>query len=133
MIFETLEILKEQLNNYLDESGFGKIVILENVAMLDTSGSGTVDLSNKAIMTLLNLEEESTLKNTPNYVQKTGTKTEYKNPPTNLNLYFLVSANCETYDKSLMCISKVIEFFQGKEHLTQPIRFTKEKVLPLLN
>jgi hypothetical protein len=68
-------------------------------------------------MSLLKLEEEATLKNTPHFKIQND-KTEYKNPPVHLNLYLLISANCETYDKSLRSISKVIEFFQGKKVFT---------------
>jgi hypothetical protein len=69
------------------------------------------------VITLLKLEEEVTLKNIPNYKIKDN-KTEYKNPPVHLNIYLLISANCDTYDKSLRSISRVIQFFQGKKVFT---------------
>ena len=117
MIYETLQILKEQLEKYLDAAGLGKIVVLDNVAMLESGSDSAADLEGKVIITLLNIDEESTLKNIPS-VKVVNNKSVYQNPPVNLNLYFLVSAYCDSYDNSLMSISKTIEFFQGKRVFT---------------
>lgn len=117
MIYETLQILKEQLDNYLDAAGLGKIVILDNIAMLESGSDNSSNLEGKVIITLFNVEEEVTLRNTP-AVKVVNNKAEYSNPPVNVNLYFMVSANCDSYDTSLMSISKTIEFFQGKSVFT---------------
>lgn len=117
MIYETLQILKEQLEKYLDAAGLGKIVTLDNVAMLESGSDGASDLEGKVIITLLNIEEENTLKNIP-AVKVVNNKAVYSNPPVNINLFFLVSAYCDSYDNSLMSISKTIEFFQGKRVFT---------------
>jgi len=117
MIYETLQILQEQLENYFVEVGLGKIIVLENIALWESGSQDATKVENKVALTLLKLEEETTLKNTPVYKIKEG-KTEYKNPPVHLNLYILISANCDTYDKSLQSISKVIQFFQGKKLFT---------------
>jgi hypothetical protein len=117
MIYETLQILQEQLENYFIEVGLGKIIILENISLWESGSQDASKVENKVVLTLLKLEEETTLKNTPSYKIKEG-KTEYRNPPVHLNLYLLISANCDTYDKSLRSISKVIQFFQGKKIFT---------------
>jgi hypothetical protein len=117
MIYETLQILKEQLDKFLIDEGLGKIVVLENIALLESGSADASKIEGKVVLTLLKLEEETTLRNTPHYKINNG-KTEYKNPPVHLNLYMLISANCETYDKSLRSISKIIEFFQGKNVFT---------------
>lgn len=117
MIYETLQILKEQLDGYLDAAGLGKIVILDNVAMLE-SGSDVADgLEGKVIISLLNIDEEKTLKNT-SAVQVNNNRAEYKNPPLHITLFFMVSAFCDSYANSLMAISKTMEFFQGKNLFT---------------
>jgi hypothetical protein len=118
MIFETLQILKEQVENYFTEVGLGKILTLENIALWESTSENASKVDNKVVLTLLKLEEENTLKNLPNYQIKND-KTEYKNPPVNLNMYVLFSANCETYEKSLSSISRIIQFFQGKKIFTQ--------------
>jgi len=117
MIYETLQILKEQLDKFLIDEGLGKIVVLENIALWESGSDDASKLEGKVVLTLLKMEEETTLRNTPNFKIKDG-KTEYKNPPVHLNLYLLISANCESYDKSLRSISKVIQFFQGKKIFT---------------
>lgn len=117
MIYETLQILKEQLDVFLDDSGLGHIVILENVAMLESGSENADNLNGKVIITLLNVEEESTLKNL-RAERIVNNQTEYRNPPINLNLYMLISANCDSYENSLKSISKTIEFFQGKKVFT---------------
>lgn len=117
MIYETLQILKEQLDNFFESQELGKIFLLGNIALLDSGGSDAQKLSGKVVITLLNLEEEATLKNSPHFNIRNG-KAEYKNPPITLNLFILISANCDTYDNSLLSISKVIQFFQGKKTFT---------------
>ncbi|NOR73694.1 MAG: DUF4255 domain-containing protein [Draconibacterium sp.] len=117
MIYETLQILKEQLDKFLIDEGLGKIVVLENIALWESGSTDATKIEDKVVLTLLKMEEETTLRNSPNFKIKNG-KTEYKNPPVHLNLYLLISANCDTYDKSLRSISKVIQFFQGKKIFT---------------
>jgi len=85
--------------------------------MLESGSDNASDLEGKVIVTLINVEEENTLKNIP-AVKVVNNKAEYSNPPVNLNLYFLVSAYCDSYDNSLISISKVVEFFQGKRVFT---------------
>jgi hypothetical protein len=117
MIYETLQILKEQLDKFLIDEGLGKIVVLENIALLESGSADATKIEGKVVLTLIKMEEETTLRNISNYKISNG-KAEYKNPPVNLNLYLLISANCETYDKSLRSISKTIQFFQGKKVFT---------------
>lgn len=117
MIYETLQILKEQIETYFTEVGLGKIVVLENIALWESGSTNASKVEDKVVITLLKLEEEVTLKNIPSLKIKDN-KTEYKNPPVHLNIYLLISANCDTYDKSLRSISRVIQFFQGKKVFT---------------
>ena len=117
MIYEALQIISEQLDKFLSDAGLKNLVVLENIALLESSSEHADNVNNKVVLTLLNLEEESVLKNTPGIKIRDG-KSEYRNPPINLNLYLLISANCDTYDKSLRCLSKTIQFFQGKKVFT---------------
>ncbi len=117
MIYETLQILREQLDNSLSAAGLKNLVVLENIALLESAQENAENIKGKVVLTLLNLQEESALKNTPTFKVRDG-KTEYKNPPVHLNLFLLISSNCDTYDKSLRCISKTIQFFQGKKVFT---------------
>ena len=127
MIYEAIQIISEQLNNYLTSAGLSNLVTLQNVAMLETSEDNAAKLNGKVILTLINLEEESTLRNLPHYKVIDKETTEYRNPPVNMNIYLLVSANCNTYTNSLRAISKTIEFFQGKKVFTSENTTYEEK------
>ncbi|WP_337965506.1 DUF4255 domain-containing protein [uncultured Flavobacterium sp.] len=119
MIFEVIQIISEQVNNYLAEIGLEKSVVPENIAFLESQKDDTGEaLKDGVALTVINLAEEATLKNFPNHSVE-NTKTIYKNSVVNLNLYILFSANRDKYINSLKDISKIIEFFQGKRLFTQ--------------
>jgi hypothetical protein len=117
MIFEVLQILTEELNNF-----FGKQTIsLENVSGLDDKNDTSSDF-NGVYLTLVNNQEEFVLKNQSNDYRE-GNKIVYKNPKVNLSLYILFSASETTYQESLKSISKIIRYFQGKRVFTQSNTF----------
>ncbi|MCV2485087.1 DUF4255 domain-containing protein [Flavobacterium sp. SH_e] len=120
MIFEVIQIISEQVNNYLEEIGLEKSVVPENIAFLESRNeeSDSTSIKDSVVLTLINLAEEATLKNFPNHTID-NVKTIYKNGIINLNLYILFSANRDKYINSLKDISKIIEFFQGKKLFTQ--------------
>jgi len=118
MLFEVIQIITDEVNAYLDESGLEKSVVAENIALLESQSENVSNLENKVALTLLNINEEATLKNFPNHSYE-NSKTIYKNSIINLNLYLLFSANRNAYINSLNDISKIIEFFQGKKLFTQ--------------
>lgn len=119
MIFEIIQIITEQVNNYLVEIGLDKSVVAENIAFLESQKDDVADLLKDGVaLTVINLAEEATLKNFPNHAIENA-KTIYKNSIINLNLYILFSANRDKYVNSLKDISKIIEFFQGKRLFTQ--------------
>ncbi|MEO8535599.1 MAG: DUF4255 domain-containing protein [Flavobacterium sp.] len=119
MIFEIIQIIAEQVNNYLDEIGLEKSVVAENIAFLESQNETVAaNLEDKVALTLINLDEEATLKNFPNHAVE-NSKTIYRNSVINLNLYLLFSANRNKYINSLNDVSKIIAFFQGKKLFTQ--------------
>lgn len=118
MIYEALQIISEQLDNYLSAEGLSNLVKLENIALIETTAENSDKVNGKLVLTLINIDEEKTLKNLPNFTVINKQSTEYRNPPIHLNLYLLISANCNTYVNSLRSISKTIEFFQGKSTFT---------------
>ncbi|MCE5204587.1 MAG: DUF4255 domain-containing protein [Porphyromonadaceae bacterium] len=117
MLYESMHILKEQLDEYFSDIGLSRTTELQNIALWESGKDDESKLSEKLIITLLRLEEEATLKNSP-HIKINENKTEYRNPPIHLNLYLLIAANFKNYDTSLISISKVIEFFQGKKIFT---------------
>ena len=117
MLYESMHILKEQLDSYFSDIGLNRTTELQNIALWESGKDEDSQLNEKLIITLLRMEEEVTLKNSP-HVKINENKSEYRNPPLHLNLYLLIAANFKNYDTSLISISKVIEFFQGKKVFT---------------
>lgn len=117
MIYETLEILINQINTYLStKPNDDSELVLENIAKQDDAT--VAKLKDRVVVTLLNMEEEITLKNIPNTSFKNG-KTIYKNNKINLNLYILFASNRTAYNKALISINNIVEFFHSKKVFTQ--------------
>ena len=117
MIYETLEILKDQVSKFLEQkTNDANLVVLENISKYDNPEVNT--MNDKVVLSLLNVEEEVALKNNPNVKFKNG-EAIYKNPAVNLNVFAIFSANRSTYPRSLTAISLIIEFFQSKSIFTQ--------------
>ncbi|WP_066439599.1 DUF4255 domain-containing protein [Chryseobacterium sp. CCH4-E10] len=119
MIKEVLTILKNKLNDpangLKDGTRVGDIAVVDDIAKHEDETSG---LNDTVVITLLNVEEEATLKNRSWYTRTTLSEDpllydmKKQNPPAYLNLYLMIAANRNAYDKSLTDISKVIEIFQ---------------------
>lgn len=125
MIAHALDIIKKELQVNLDlyaNSNGGFKVELSNVASYTpANGAEAIDI----LITLVNLKEEKTLKNLPNYVRDdVHMKVMYENPPTFLNMVLLFSVVKPTYSLAINGLSRLIRFFQYKNV------FTQETVLP---
>jgi hypothetical protein len=119
MIYEVLQILSDEVNNYFTSQSMGTPVHMDNIAMIEQDQTDpNIDFRDSVLMTLLNMNEEKTLKNFPNIKQEAN-QVIYQNNKINLNLFILFSANRNTYARSLKDISKIVEFFQGKRLFTQ--------------
>ena len=121
MLYRSLLFLEEQLNahfetlNASDPNIIKKSAKVENIAGIDETEIKTKD---NIFLTLVNISEETTLKNMPNY-QRENFTTVYKNPPIYLNLFILFSACFKGYDMALLHLSAVIRFFQAKNTFNQ--------------
>src|SRR5690554_8169818 len=95
MIGIALKLLRDELSSYIVQNKWPTDaiavddIILHNIAAMDGESQG--DFSNKVVLTLVNTEEEITLKNI-NHVAKTVNKVKYTEPAVFLNLYVLISA-----------------------------------------
>lgn len=117
MIFEVLQIITEEVNNFFDIEIEEKPVSLDNIAFIESEDDEPTE-SNNIVLTLLHTEEETTMKNILNH-EIEGTKVVYKNNKVHLNLYIMFSANRNDYKESLKSVSKIVEFFQSKRIFTQ--------------
>ncbi len=122
MLVDALSLLLAQLNQFIHQSDGNPIdtvavAIMGNISQtehVDISG----DLENQLVMSLVNVEEEQTLRNGPTFTNRTATNVDYHNVPLNLNLFLLFSANYRNYDTSIRRIQQVLTFFQGKNRFT---------------
>lgn len=110
MIDNVLTVLKDTLNGATD---LHDIVVVDNIGKHEDDTSG---LDNKVVITLVSVEEESTMKNASRYnqvkVDNIPVRYELEPAPAYLNLYVMISANRTRYSNALINISKIIEIFQ---------------------
>ncbi len=114
MLFEVLRVIALQVSDYT-----GKTVTLGNVALIDDNGAGNA-LEDTIILSLVNMNEENTMKNFMN-TQTVGSTTLVKQPVINLNLFIMFCSNrgVSNYRDELIDLAEIVEFFQGKKVFTQ--------------
>ncbi|HXB95097.1 MAG TPA: DUF4255 domain-containing protein, partial [Puia sp.] len=118
MIDIAISLLQTELQNYLNVMNLSANVTVDNIGMLETSGGD--GLANSIVISVVNVEEESTLKNQPARRQNPPGNTIYQNPPVYLNLYVLFTGNYSgaQYIHGLQRISYVVQFFQSKNYFS---------------
>ena len=121
MINETLKFISDEVNSYLSlKLGINTDprLILGNVSKaMDNDVPGVNSLANRAILSLVNVEEDRVAKQQENYT-KTDSGIIYKNPPTYINLYILFVVNRTEYTDSLKWLAYIIQFFQYQNVFT---------------
>jgi hypothetical protein len=122
VINESLQFLAEEVNKYLNAKMPGSDLtqprlVVGNVSLVAENTAADPDVKGKAVLSLINIEEDKVSKLQENYV-KTSLTTVYKNPPVSLNLYILFSMNRAKYQDSLIFLSHVIQFFQYQNVFT---------------
>ncbi|RDH91813.1 MAG: hypothetical protein DIZ77_08010 [endosymbiont of Seepiophila jonesi] len=110
MIKTALELLVTQLNLHLGDAG-SKPATLGNIAQLENQDSLPTEASikDKVVLSLVNLEEEKTMKNGPIHKLHNGRK-ELAERPVHLNMFLLFSANLTHYDLALERLSQILLF-----------------------
>lgn len=119
MIDSALILLREELFAFMQAQGDPATVIIENIGLFETEKGA--DLENNIVISLVNIEEESSFKNGPTVSKWPDGKARFENRPVHLNLYVLFTANFpggvppnNGYVQALKRLSLVIEFFQGR-------------------
>lgn len=120
MIFEALSIIRTELGVYIGRLGDGGNqgdVVLGNISLLESNETDSI--KDKVVITLVNSEEESALKNSNGFYRMNEGGLKVENPPVYLNLYLLFSANWpDGYDTAIRRLSNIIEFFQRNNIFT---------------
>jgi len=114
MIDRALLLLRDELQSYINFHDASVNVVIDNVGLFETSKGDT--LTNNVIITLVNIEEESTLKNQPALKRPFASNAIYRNPPVYLNLYVLFTCNYSgpDYPLALRRLSFIVQFLQSK-------------------
>jgi hypothetical protein len=122
MIDKALLLLKEELSSYISSKGDdAATVVIDNIGLFETSNGAS--LNDNIVITLVNIEEESALKNQAAIRKLPRRDAIYENAPTFLNLYVLISCNysghvegdnSKGYIQALIRLSLIIQFLQGK-------------------
>ena len=139
MIDIFLEELKERVNSYLNQQLTVSNPSNNNIVVGDISRKETPIVDNspdtdnsKICLTLVNIEEETTLKN--NYpVRKEGSSFIKEQSAVYINVYLLFSSNYENYSEGVKQLSRVIQFFQFNKKMSLFINETIEVRLNLHN
>jgi len=123
MIGNAMILLREELSAYMSAQGDPANVVIDNIGLYDTDNGD--NLADSIVITVVNIEEESTLKNGKQFSKWPDGMARYENRPVFLNLYVLFTVNFpggvppnNGYVQALKRLSLVIEFFQGKNVFT---------------
>ncbi len=121
MLSHALTIVMNELNTHLAGSYGSSIpqVGLRNLAE-GFSTTGNANERDRLYLSVVNIKEEKTLKNLPNYMRNDTTlRAVYENPPVFLNFLILMASTHTDYTNALLILSRVIRFFQSKNVFTQ--------------
>jgi hypothetical protein len=136
MIKEAIRFLTDEINDYmsakLNISPTDPRLVTGNIhKAFDTdSGGGTESLNNKAIVSLINIEEDRLPKRQLPYVIEDD-RVVYKNPAVHLNLYLMFAVNMTNYLDALEVLRYIVQFFQQQNVFTreQYPALTSEKLI----
>lgn len=123
MINESLKFLCEEVNKYLNSKITNPTpsiprLVVSNISLSSEANADIApDIKDKAVLSLVNVEEDKVAKQQENYT-RTDLTSVYKNPPLYLNLYILFAMNRKKYDDSLNLLGAIIQFFQHQQVFT---------------
>ena len=134
VITDILKYIEDEINFSVGPSA-EKFARLGNISRMEGGGGASnADLQDKVILTVVNIDEETTLKNNSHYLRENST-IHKRNPTIFLNLYVLISCAADDYETALSKISYVISFFQRKYVFTPDnaeVSFPSEHVEKLI-
>ncbi len=117
-----VKYLLAQINQFIKgqdgtAAGSPDVAVLGNIARLDDPGT-TQPLDNQIIATIVNIQEESTLRNGPTAFRDSGGGITYRHRPVYLNIYVLFAALYRDYETSLRRLEQIVAYFQMQSRIT---------------
>ena len=128
MIYPSLNTIVDKLNASMfakwgaNVNGTSEIVELNNIANISDEKN---DLHNKIILTVLKVEEETSLKNAGHFSRTSANQIEKHEPAIYLNLYLLIAITKKDYREALQLLSDTITYFQSNRVFTGEIHDAK--------
>ena len=125
MISHALTIIRNELDLHFDTfygtSPGSDQVQLGNIAEgFAGGGSDGAVARDMLILSVVNIKEEKSLKNVPNYIKNDISLTAvYENPPVYVNFLVLITSTHSSYTNALLVLSRAMRFFQSKNVFTQ--------------
>jgi hypothetical protein len=120
MIDGTISFIEETLSAYLkDKMNFkDDKVICSN--LVEQDGSIAIKEENRVVITLVDLDQEASLKNSNRQEMRPGGSMKSVFPPVNLNLFVMFSCMFAStnYKEGLKYLSHIILFYQGRPLFT---------------
>ncbi len=114
MIDQAILLLNKELQSFISFHDASVNVVIDNIGLMETSRGDS--LTNNVVITVVNIEEESTLKNSSPVRRPFLSSADYRNAPVFLNLYVLITCNYsgDNYRLALRRLGLVIRFVQSK-------------------
>jgi hypothetical protein len=113
-----MELIRRNLNAFITGGATPtpEAVILGNIAYATPDAIGTpIDESAQVYISLVNVEEELTLRNQSRVRESDVRPLAYVNPPVFVNLYLLFTANHRDYNTAITSLTQVALFFQSNK------------------
>lgn len=123
MIKNALVFTKNTLDEYLrNQFGLQETIVVLN-HLVDQEGATPLKNQNKMVISLINLEEETTRQYSGRYYTTTDQRFQATCPPLRFNMDVLFTASFEDYEESLKFLTATVTYIQGNgsfNHDTHP-------------
>ena len=116
MLVDAMSFVLGRINQYIHQAdgnpaGTEDVVIIGNISQMENIAVSS-DLENKVVLSLVNMSEESALRNTKAVTKNQSGSVDYQSPPLFLNLSLLFTATHNNYTTALRRLTQVLTFFQ---------------------
>jgi hypothetical protein len=112
MVYEALHTIVGLINEYISPGLTDEPLVLANISKVNDGDDFTVNLQDKLVLSIVNMEEDRVAKSPENFI-KQNSVIHYKNPAIHLNITLLFAAT-HNYDNAIPLLEKVVRFFQRK-------------------
>lgn len=107
MISDTLDYIRLEIRDHLNVQD-AEVSLGHLHSLTETANNPGVRIS------LVNVTEESTLRNMPHSVRNPSGQIEYQEPPVHLNLFIVMAFDFGNYQTDMIRLSETLELFQSK-------------------